>query len=148
MNRYFLIMIIIFFLNPSNSDLSSKQDESGINRIILKDLCLENLEFKEKYFRLLKRIDTVVLRKFDKSSPKSHQNDLDSEEYSLINNLDTLSYYTSSVSYSKLFDYSFEYKNLEQYNSDKKKWIEYYEDNKCSNLIWVDTLIRAKKSNE
>lgn len=131
-------------MNPSISGLSSKQVESIIKNINLNDLCLENLDFKEKYFNLINRIDIVVLSKFNKDSSKYQNSDLDSLEYSLYRNLDTISYYTQSVNYTKLFNYSFGYKSLEQYNSDKNKWNEFYELNKCNNLKWVDTLIRSK----
>lgn len=135
----------IFIFTPSISGLSSKQDESIIKNINLNDLCLENLDFKEKYFNLLNRIDFVVLREFDKDTSTSNKSDFDSLEYSLLRNLDTISFYTRNVSYTNLFDYSFGYKSLELYNSDKNKWIEFYENNKCNNLKWVDTLSKAKE---
>lgn len=130
----FIIMLMLILNNVFTK--AKKLDEDLIKNVE----CIENLDFKQKFNKLMYRIDVIVLKKFDKDSIFCDSKKFDNLEYSLFRNLDTISYYSKSVSYTKLFDFSFGYKSLEHYYSDKRKWLMFYEDNKCNNLIWLDTL--------
>ncbi|TBO42077.1 hypothetical protein [Pedobacter kyonggii] len=91
---------------------------SATKKNIAKD-CIENEVFKKKYFTSIKRVEDYVLGKGNKKSFQS--------------SLKFISKYTQ-VSYNKMLNYNNSYAKFEDYEVDKKKWLEWYENNKCSNL--------------
>jgi hypothetical protein len=80
-------------------------------------LCNENLEFKKAYFENIQNVDNLITK---------HQNE------SFKKSLNFISKY-SKVSYESMANYAGTYP-YGAFEADKKNWLLWYEDNKCTNI--------------
>ncbi|MFL9835741.1 hypothetical protein [Chryseobacterium terrae] len=110
MKNIFFIIILLLLMNCANSVRKS-------NNISINGDCIENLDFKAKYFSNINIIDSLINKnegdQFDKS-------------------LGFISKY-SHVSFESRLNYAGLYPSG-VYEKDRKGWIEWYEKNKCSNI--------------
>lgn len=79
--------------------------------------CKENLEFKEKFFSAIEFIDTLI---YSIQGKKFREN------------LNFISKYTH-VSFESMLNYAGTYTGG-AYEKDRKIWIDWYEQNKCTNI--------------
>ena len=84
--------------------------------------CIENKEFKEAFFKNISFVENYMHGKGHRPEYKS--------------GLDFISRYVE-VSYEEMLNYSGSYTNIEAFEKDKKRWLEWYEDNKCNNIQFV-----------
>jgi len=84
-----------------------------------KDICDENPAFKEQFFQSIRNAEDVIYGKFHNR-----------EKYD--EGLRFLSQYVS-VDYDKALNYRNVY-TLRGFEDDKKKWLKWYEENKCQNI--------------
>ena len=85
--------------------------------------CIENLGFKKTYFEHIENVENLITKTQNESFHKS---------------LDFISKY-SKVSYESMANYARTY-SYGAFIVDKKKWLEWYEDNKCKNIQFRDSL--------
>lgn len=92
--------------------------------IIIKytDTCVENLIFKSNYLKNLQYIEECVEGR--KTNKKKFGNCIDN----MIRN--------SGIRSSVYYGYIFRYRKKTDFYTDKKKWLSWYEKNKCKNLKW------------
>lgn len=118
----FLIFLNIFFLvsmTPNYSGTMFCNDEVNVKS---KNTCVENLIFKSNYLESLKYIEDYVEGK--KNNKKEFGNCIDK----MTRN--------SGVRSSAYYGYIFRYLKKKDFYTDKKKWLSWYEKNKCENLKW------------
>lgn len=107
----YLIFILFAVLNIQCSSVS--------NNNLNKD-CVENLEFKKVFNSYILQIENYTVGKTD-----------DKEKFNT--GIKFISRYCH-VSDEELMNYANEYTNLNAFEKDKKSWLKWYEDNKCSNI--------------
>lgn len=81
--------------------------------------CDENEVFKIKFFESIKKVEDDIN---GNGEPEDFEKGLD-----FIDN------YTK-VSYDKMLNYTNSYTTMKDFEKDKKIWLKWYEENKCSNL--------------
>jgi hypothetical protein len=114
-NIYFLTILTIL-INCTNSAKSANSSKN-INNVSINGSCIENLDFKEKYFHNIKIIDSLINKDEGNQFNKS---------------LGFISKY-SHVSFESRLNYAGLYPSG-IYEKDRKGWLEWYEKNKCSNI--------------
>ncbi|WP_417602116.1 hypothetical protein [Owenweeksia hongkongensis] len=92
--------------------------------------CLENNEFKAFFFNHIDNVEAYTLGR------KNSQNEVVSWRM-FKESIDEIGNYCE-VSYDEMSNYSFQYPNLSVFESDKKKWLDWYEKNKCNDLKWIE----------
>jgi hypothetical protein len=85
--------------------------------------CVENLEFKKVYFENIQNVENLLMKQQNESFHKS---------------LKFISKY-SKVSFEKMLNYAHIYPGS-TFESDKIVWMKWYEENKCNNIQFKDTL--------
>jgi hypothetical protein len=85
--------------------------------------CSENLEFKAIYFGHIKNVENSVTKNQDESFRRS---------LNFISNYSKVSF-ESMANYAKTYPYG-------TFMEDRKKWLEWYEANKCNNIQLKDSL--------
>ena len=110
---YFLSLIILLCISCSTLD----KNKSEV------DLCNENLNFKKVFFENIQNVETKVTMEQDESFHKS---------------LKFISKY-SKVSFEKMLNYARIYPFV-TFESDKKIWLKWYEENKCKNIHFKDSI--------
>jgi hypothetical protein len=101
--------------------LSSCATQSGVQG------CRENPRFKEKFFFNISTLEkytiehTLIVEKHTTT------------EDSFLKSLNFISKYTQ-VPVGNVYNYNVGYTSLEEFNAQKKKWLSWYELNKCKNL--------------
>lgn len=84
-----------------------------------KNICNENIEFKKIFFQSIQNAEEVIYG-------KSHNRTKYDEGLGFLNHY-------VFVDYEKTLNYRGIY-TLKGFEDDKKKWIDWYEQNKCSNI--------------
>jgi len=107
-------LYFLFFILCINSCQSIKSNPS----------CNENIKFKEVFFSHIKVIDNNI----DKNQNEEFRTSL-----IFISNY-------AGIERGSLNNYSSSYP-IGIYQSDRKKWIEWYELNKCRNIQFKETLV-------
>ncbi|MNE43590.1 hypothetical protein D3C80_1377740 [compost metagenome] len=117
---YFIIILLSISYSYSEcfNDNCSKKISSHRN---IKDSCIENQSFKKKFFESLRYLEECVNGK--KSDMKKFSK-----------NADNL-FIQSGIRCSIKTAYNTVYRKSDFY-SDKKKWLDWYYKNKCTNLQW------------
>ena len=93
--------------------------------------CNENLKFKEIFFQHVKNIEDQIHIQMDDSFDAS---------------LKFISNYTH-VSFESMANYSKVYP-IGVFETDKIKWLKWYEDNKCNNIQFMDNEINNGKDTD
>jgi len=103
----------------------------------VKSLCDENLAFKKIFFNNVQNIDSAMTKQFD-NIDEVDSYWTDKRIKSFQRSLKFISNY-SKVSFESMLNYnqSYPYGIFEE---DRKKWINWYEDNKCRNIQFKDTI--------
>lgn len=106
MKYIYIIIISLFFIFCKSS-----------NPTMINNNCVENSEFKEKFFSNIKYVEKNITEVQDEK---------------FKNSLYFLSKYVH-VSFDKMSNYANTYP-IGVFEEDKKGWLEWYEKNKCNNI--------------
>lgn len=115
---------ILYIIFISYSVVCSCQSNRTINN------CEENSTFKLNFFKYINNIEAYTLK-------KKNQDSIMVKLDLFKKSLDEISKYTN-VDYSLLTNYEFRYTSEENFLQEKAKWLNWYQENKCSNLQWVE----------
>src|SRR5690606_809258 len=96
--------------------------------------CLENPDFRKKFFSSIEYVDYVYNLKY--TGDNDSISDFESikrlkEKYNL--SLGFISEY-AHVSWEKRLNYDNSYPTVADYEQDKAGWLQWYEENKCNNI--------------
>lgn len=111
MKNIHIIIISLFFICCKSTNVINDGND-----------CVENAEFKEKFFSNIKYIE---------------KNITEVQDAKFKNTLEFLSKYVH-ISFERMSNYANSYP-IGIFEKDKKGWLEWYEKNKCSNLKLKDT---------
>ncbi|RYE53472.1 MAG: hypothetical protein EOP48_14315 [Sphingobacteriales bacterium] len=111
-SKYFTIGALWLLVGCSSLRQSKATDEKA---------CNENLEFKKTFFDNIQNVENLITKVQNESFKKS---------------LDFISKY-SEVSYESMANYARTYP-YGAFENDKKKWLKWYEDNKCKNIQYKE----------
>lgn len=117
--KFFIFFELLFVLSFTTYAQSKK----------IKEKCNENKQFRIEYFKCIDNVDAYAYKRKTNSKGIKVTQDL------LIQSLKTIGKF-SEVDWSLLGNYSFNYSDISKYLIQKKKWINWYELNKCRNLKW------------
>lgn len=115
----FLSSVFLFVAKTNTTKMISFSTETAIKH---KDSCAENLIFKSNFLKSLEYIEACV--EGGKSNKKEFGNSIDN----MVRN--------SGIKSSVYYGYIFRYRKKTDFYTDKKKWLLWYEKNKCKNLKW------------
>lgn len=104
---YSIFFLLVFFSCSLTKNTTTAND------------CIENKEFKEKFFTSIQKVEDYVLGKGNRKS--------------FTSSLKFISKHTH-VSYDKMLNYNNSYTRTEDFEIDKKNWLDWYEKNKCLNF--------------
>ncbi len=82
------------------------------------DTCIENIAFRDTFFRSIENIENFQLGKTN---------------FGFTDGIDFLSNYVK-VSTEEMLNYTKKYTNYKVFKLDKDNWLKWYEENKCSNI--------------
>ncbi len=116
---FFFNLAFLFVTNVYANKLSPTGSPRFINST---DSCIENSIFKSKYFKSIRYIQECVEGK------RKDRTDFGKCIDNVIRN--------SGIRSSVYYGYIFRYRKKTDFYADKKKWLTWYESNKCSNLHW------------
>ncbi|MDN3693298.1 hypothetical protein QWZ06_13885 [Chryseobacterium tructae] len=111
MKHIFSIIMSLLLINCANSVKKS-------NNVSVNGNCVENLDFKEDYFKNIETVQNYIYRQGDPQ--KANQS------------LKFIAKY-SKVSFEDMANYARAYP-LGIYEKDYPIWLDWYEKNKCSNI--------------
>lgn len=111
MKNIHIIIISLFFLSCKSTSTTNNNDN-----------CIENIQFKEKFFSNIDYIE---------------KNITEVQDAKFKNTLYFLSKYVH-VSLERMANYANSYP-IGVFEEDKKGWLKWYEENKCNNLKLKDT---------
>jgi len=111
MKRIHIIIISLIFLSCKPTNVVSNDNN-----------CVENAQFKEKFFSNVNYIEKNISVRQDEK---------------FKNSLEFLSKYVH-ISFERMSNYANTYP-IGVFEEDKKGWLEWYKKNKCSNLKLKDT---------
>ena len=123
-------IILVFAVS---SCTSSKQTNSK------KSVCNENLNFKKVFFQKIQNVEVFMTRH------PEFKNIEDLENYYTADRIDmfksSLLYISkySKVSYESMLNYDQSYP-IGLYEEDKKNWLKWYNENKCTNIQFKDSI--------
>lgn len=117
-----LIFFSLVFLNIIKANTTKVMLYNTGIYIKYTDTCVENLIFKSNYLKSIQYIEECVEGR--KTSKKKFGNCIDN----VVRN--------SGIRSSVYYGYIFRYRKKTDFYADKKKWLSWYEKNKCSNLHW------------
>ena len=115
MRKYILIL---FYLSTLYSCASS------IKRA---NKCHENLKFKSTLFKEIAIVEQYTL---EQKTPGKKRIITESE---FLNSITFITKY-SNIQVVGIYNYQVGYKSIEDFNIDKRKWIDWYQKNKCNNI--------------
>ena len=111
MKNIYIVIISLFFLSCKSTNVVNNDNN-----------CVENAQFKEKFFSNINYIE---------------KNITEVQDAKFKNILYFLSKYVH-VSLERMSNYANSYP-IGIFEEDKKGWLKWYEENKCNNLKWKDT---------
>ena len=91
--------------------------------------CKEDLEFKKEFFTCINNIESATYN-------KKNQDSLFISRILYNKSISLLSQF-SLINYSYLCNYSEAYSPI-NFEEEKTKWLQWYDENKCKNLKWND----------
>jgi hypothetical protein len=112
--KNFTIFGLLLFVRCSPLNKAKPVEDKG---------CNENVEFKKAYFENIQNVENLITKSQNQSFHKS---------------LNFISKY-SKVSFGSMANYARTYP-YGSFEEDKKKLLEWYEDNKCKNIQFKDSL--------
>lgn len=107
MRTYFQIILAFFFLSCSPIKKTVQDD------------CMENKEFKDKFYLTIEKVEFYVLGKGDRKT--------------FDESIKFISKY-AYVSFDKMLNYNNSYKDYKDFENDKAEWLKWYDLNKCNNI--------------
>jgi len=117
-----LIFFSLVFLNIIKANTTKVMLYNTSIYIKYKDTCVENLIFKSNYLKNIQYVEECVEGR--KTSKKKFGYCIDN----MIRN--------TGIRSSVYYGYIFRYRKKADFYTDKKKWLLWYEKNKCRNLKW------------
>ncbi|HMJ47368.1 MAG TPA: hypothetical protein VK498_08560 [Ferruginibacter sp.] len=90
--------------------------------------CIENKRFKIKYFKCINDVEAYA--RYQKNADSVYV----SQEV-LKKSLNAIGIFVE-VDWTLLGNYAYNYANISQFLEQKKKWLDWYKNNKCKNLKW------------
>lgn len=98
-----------------------------------KSICNENLDFKKVFFEKVQDVEIFITKQLQLKSIENIENYYTKDRIdSFENSLSFISKY-SKVSYESMVNYNRSYP-YGVYEEDKKNWLKWYDENKCSNI--------------
>ena len=131
-NKAFIFTTIFAF--AVSSCTSSKQINSE------KSICNENLNFKKIFFQKIQNVETFMTKYPEFKSIEDLENYYTAERIDMFkSSLLYISKY-SKVSYESMLNYDQSYP-IGEYEKDKKNWLKWYDENKCTNIQFEDSIL-------
>ena len=130
-NAFLFTTILVFAVS---SCTSSKQTNSK------KSICNENLNFKKIFFQKIQNVETFMTKYPEFKSIEDLENYYTAERIDMFkSSLLYISKY-SKVSYESMLNYDQSYP-IGEYEKDKKNWLKWYDENKCTNIQFEDSIL-------
>jgi len=89
--------------------------------------CHENLKFKRKFFYNITVVESYTIES------RTPTKKLTISDKSFFKAIDFISKY-SKVPVGNIYNYQIGYKSIEEFEVEKKKWLNWYDANKCNNI--------------